>query len=251
MLESVVDIAYGAGQKIMEVYNNKHPEIVYKADNTPLTKADIQANQVIEYGLKQLSPNISVISEETLNQTAINQHSQENEVWIVDPLDGTKEFIKRNDEFTVNIALIRNHQPVLGVVYAPALELMYYGSLELGAWKSIKDSDPVQLKTFKQKRNLPVIIVSHSELNQKTKDWLKNFGPHKLIKLGSSLKICYLIDGIADYYPRLEPIMEWDIAAADAVLRAAGGRSDIVKSALPLQYNKHNLYLPEFIASSV
>lgn len=249
LLNSVIDIARQAGREIMEIYDNGLVGTVYKADSSPLTKADILANDVIVSSLDQLTPNVPIISEELLNKDLTNKFVKEPEVWLVDPLDGTKDFLKHNGEFSVNIALIKDQKPVLGVVFAPAFDTCYYGTVGQGAWKQIGSKPPVPLKTSHKKRR-PIITVSRSHLDQATEHWLAEFGPHKLIKAGSSLKFCYLADNTADIYPRLTPIMEWDVAAADAILRLAGGKlTEIYGSAQPL-YNKADLHQPPFIAIS-
>ena len=249
LLNSVISITRQAGRRIIEAQSDGSLDIVYKADKSPLTTADTIANDYIISELSRLTPSLPIISEESLNNVDNNQHAAEFAVWLVDPLDGTKGFIKGNQEYTVNIALIYNHIPILGVVYAPALDLLYFGLVGKGAYKQEGELSPVVLRTRKANRK-PVIVASLSHLNAETKEWLKEFGDHRLIRIGSSLKICLLAEGKADIYPRLSPIMEWDIAAADLVLRMAGGR--LVQSdnkAMPI-YNKPDLHQPPFVAYS-
>lgn len=232
----------------MEIYANGLVGTVYKSDQSPLTLADTKANDIIMSSLSKLTPNIPIISEESLSGHPFHNINLQHEVWLVDPLDGTKDFLKHNDEFTVNIALIRSGQPVLGVVYAPALKLLYYGVKGIGAYKQIGSQSPTELRATNHRR-VPIISVSRSHLDQATENWLSAFGPHKLIRIGSSLKLCYLADGQVDIYPRLSPIMEWDIAASDIILRLAGGTIREQATRSQPVYNKDDLHQPPFIAA--
>lgn len=199
LLRAVIDSAYQAGDAIMEVYGSGAVDTVYKADASPLTLADTRANDIITHSLTKLTPNVPIISEESLNELTTNTMTKEPEVWLVDPLDGTKDFLKHNDEFTVNIALIRNGVPILGVVYAPALQLLYYATLGHGAYKQIA-SQPATVLHIQPRNRVPIISVSRSHPDQATQDWLQDFGPHNLLRLGSSLKLCYVADGTVDIY---------------------------------------------------
>lgn len=248
LLNGVIDIARRAGHEIMEIYDSGLAGTVYKRDSSPLTHADTRANRVVVQSLSKLTPNVPIISEESLNEVTTNQMTGEDEIWMVDPLDGTKDFLKHNDEFTVNIALVRSGKPILGVVYAPALDLLYYAAEGIGAYKQTGSQTAVALHTVSQDR-VPVIVVSRSHPAQATEDWLAAFGPHTLLRVGSSLKLCYVADGTADLYPRLSAIMEWDIAAGDAILRLAGGTISEQSSAAPPVYNKADLHQPPFIAA--
>jgi 3'(2'), 5'-bisphosphate nucleotidase len=246
LVNAVIDIAYGAGELILEVYSSNSPGTTYKADSSPVTIADIASNNYILKSLAKLTPKIQVISEENLNDQVINKLTKQQEVWLVDPLDGTKEFLKHNDEFAINIGLVTNGYPVLGVVYAPALDILYYGSEATGAWKKAGKQKPIKLNPETSHHN-PKIIVSRSHLDKKTEEWLKKIGTYDLGGVGSSLKICYLAEGKADIYPHLHPIREWDTAAPDAILRLVGGQI-IEKSSNQPVYNKPNLVQPSFIA---
>ncbi len=247
LLSQVVNIAYEAGQLIMQLYNVRS-QIQYKDDNSPLTQADTTSNDLIVSKLKQLTPNVAVISEENLSNGLNNPYSNDEQVWLVDPLDGTKDFLDHNDEFTVNIALIKNHRPILGVVYAPALDLMYFASVEEGAYKRQGDDQPAKIEVAKQPHNPLIALVSRFHLDEATQTWLDKLGDHKTLPVGSSLKFCYLADGTGDIYPRLASFNEWDIAAADAILRIAGGSIIQEKDQkLPI-YNKESLQQPPFIA---
>jgi len=246
LLAPAVDIARRAGAEIMAVYNDDPAgAVTLKADNSPLTEADTRSNRYIMQALSNLTPIIPIVSEESLDEAP--DRLQARELWMVDPLDGTKDFLKRNDEFTVNIALIREGKPVLGVVYAPALDLTYWGAEGHGAWKQEHGKRPARIEAGEHD-GLPVITVSRSHLDEATQAWLDAFGPHELLPAGSSLKFCYVAEGRADVYPRLGPIMEWDIAAADAVLRAAGAQIVQQSDGKEPVYNKADLHQPTFVA---
>lgn len=253
LLNEVTLIARAAGEAIMEVYRG-HIEVEHKEDNSPLTVADLAANHVIQANLKKLTPSLPIISEESAS-IDYNIRSTWRQYWLVDPLDGTREFIKRNDEFTVNIALIEEGKPVLGVVYAPALGLMYSACRESGASKQQGTSGPVPIRARPMNTARPVVAGSRSHAGEKMQGFLQqvaaNFGPPQLLSLGSSLKICLVAEGEADVYPRLGPTSEWDTAAAQAVLECAGG-SIFDHEGKPLRYNtKASLLNPEFFACGI
>jgi 3'(2'), 5'-bisphosphate nucleotidase len=253
LLDEVTLIARAAGEAIMEVYRG-HIEVERKEDDSPLTVADLAANQVIQSNLRKLSPDVPIISEESAS-IDYSIRSSWRRYWLVDPLDGTREFIKRNDEFTVNIALIEEGRPVLGVVYAPALGLMYTGSAETGAIKQQGTAAPTLIRARPLNIAEPIVAGSRSHSNQKMQVFLQHvtdkIGPPKLLSLGSSLKICLVAEGGADVYPRLGPTSEWDTAAAQAVLECAGG-SIVDLHGQPLRYNtKDSLLNPEFFACGV
>jgi 3'(2'), 5'-bisphosphate nucleotidase len=240
--KSLIAIAKDAGEKIMEIYNSHDFGIEIKDDDSPLTKADSAANQIIENGIAKLTPSIAIISEENISQ--LEKINPSDMYWLIDPLDGTKEFIKRNGGFTVNIALIHNGSPVFGVVYAPASGLIYWGGALIGAWKNdgkIREEISV-CKTGSKVR----IVASASHLNDETKDFIEKYANAELVQVGSSIKICMIADGRADLYPRLAPTCEWDTAAADAVLRGAGGML-FQTCGTPLQYGKKEILNPSFI----
>lgn len=253
LLDEVTLIARAAGEAIMEVYRG-HIEVERKEDNSPLTVADLAANHVIQSNLRKLSPDLPIISEESTSLD-YSIRSTWRRYWLVDPLDGTREFIKRNDEFTVNIALIEEGRPVLGVVYAPALGLMYSASAETGAIKQQGTGAPAIIRARSLDTAQPVVAGSRSHSNQKMELFLQHVankvGPPKLLSLGSSLKICLVAEGGADVYPRLGPTSEWDTAAAQAVLECAGG-SIVDLQGQPLRYNtKDSLLNPEFFACGI
>ncbi len=245
-LEQVVTLAKQAGAAIMAVYE-QGIEVQHKHDNSPLTQADLAAHNIIEAGLAELVPELPVLSEESA-AIPFSTRSQWGSYWLVDPLDGTREFIKRNGEFTVNIALIENHKPVMGVVYAPALDLLFYAAAGQGAWRQLgnKPPQPILARTFDATQ--VTVAGSRSHAGEELTRFLDRMGPHMLISMGSSLKICLVAEGRADVYPRLGPTSEWDTAAAQCVLEEAGGRL-VGMDNMPFRYNlKENLLNPHFFA---
>ena len=242
--KALVDIALEAGAEIMTVYNSDDFCIETKDDDSPLTKADLAANAVIEKGLSDLTPKLPFVSEENLSQREGLKPG--GMYWLVDPLDGTKEFIKRRGDFTVNIALIKGSDPIFGVVFAPAQGLIYWGGKDIGAWKF--DGSVTTEISVCEMQIKPRIVASASHLNEDTKNFIDKYPSAELVHAGSSIKICMLADGRADLYPRLAPTCEWDTAAADAVLRGAGGMLFQIDGA-PLIYSKSDVLNPSFIGA--
>ncbi len=223
MLDEIVDIALRAGEEVMKIYRAGDVASRQKADDrgSPVTQADIASHKLIVTALKKFG--YPIVSEEG---DAPETKEKLETFWLVDPLDGTKEFIKKHGEFTVNIALVRSGEPVLGVVYAPAINALYWGAKGQGAFKSSGAGGPdgkQKINVKKGASEVPVVVASKSHFDDKTKKFLEDVGEHKLKHIGSSLKICLVAEGAADLYPRLAPTYAWDIAAGDAVLRAAGG----------------------------
>lgn len=247
-IDQVIQLAKEAGEAIMEVYDSDDIGLTIKDDDhsSPLTRADTIAHEVIVAGLNRLTPAIPVISEESTNQEVDRRHHRQ--IWLVDPLDGTKEFLKRNGQFTVNIALIEQGSPVLGVVYAPALGLLYYGDID-GAYKQVGDQ-PAEEITVNLPHNDIKAAVSASHPSTELDKWLQDHAITKTTAVGSSLKLCFVADGQVDIYPRLAPTMEWDTAAGDAIIIAAGGVTLSYPETEPLVYNKGGLHNPYFIAAS-
>lgn len=242
--KKLVDIAVAAGAEIMNIYNSDDFGIETKDDDSPLTKADLAANAVIENGLSNLTPNLPFVSEENVSQ---REGLKPGEMyWLVDPLDGTKEFIKRNGDFTVNIALIKGSNPIFGVVFAPARDLTYWGGEGIGSWK-FDGSETTAISVSKMPEK-PRIVASASHLNEETKNFIDQYPSAEIVQAGSSIKICMIADGRADLYPRLAPTCEWDTAAADAVLRGAGGML-FQTNGSPLAYGKDNILNPSFIGA--
>lgn len=219
-LEPVVEIAVGAGEKILDVYNSDF-DVEHKADESPLTAADLAAHKFIVACLQALTPDIPILSEESASiEWETRKHWDP--YWLVDPLDGTKEFVKRNGEFTVNIALIHHHKPVLGVVHVPVTGVTYCGGLNAGA-KIIEAGERSEI-SVRPCAATPIVVGSRSHRTELLDGYLERLGNHEMTPMGSSLKLCLVAAGKADLYPRLGPTSEWDTAAAHAVVEAAGGK---------------------------
>ena len=259
---SAIEAAILAGQEIMKIYTDPASdfEIEKKADNSPLTIADRCAHQIISDCLEKLP--YPILSEEGKHIPYQERKGWET-LWIVDPLDGTKEFIKRNGEFTVNIALVTNGIPVLGVVYVPVSSLLYFGDEKNGAYRTVlpeqKDIGQMTIEEWRQQAvRLPIkkerpytAVASRSHLDKETETLLENLKKEHpdltTTSIGSSLKICLVAEGSADIYPRNAPTMEWDTAAGHALLRAAGMNMYRSGTNVPLCYNKEDLHNPFFI----
>jgi 3'(2'), 5'-bisphosphate nucleotidase len=209
-----------AGAAIMRVYEAGFT-VQRKEDNSPLTLADLESQRVIIEGLAEMTPGIPILSEESA-QAPWGERQSWRELWVVDPLDGTREFVKRNGEFTVNIALVREHEPVLGVVSAPAQGLLYWGALGVGAFSHHRGAAQIPIHVSAPQNPLRV-VGSRSHASAETAAYLTRLGPHVMRGIGSSLKFCLLAAGEADLYPRFGPTSEWDTAAGQALLEAAGG----------------------------
>ena len=232
------DCLQECSSKIIEIYNDFDQSITYKADNSPLTKADIVSHELIEKRLSSISF-YPIISEES-----DNFYTKESKYWLVDPLDGTKEFISKNGEFTINIALIENRYPILGYVYSPIKKTLYAGGLNKGAFKVI-DSNIEEL--FVSSSQDPIrIVASRNHLNEETKKYISQFKNFTLLQAGSSIKLCMIAEGSADIYPRLAPTSEWDTAAAQAIVEGAGGSVQDLKNNRFI-YQKDNILNPHFI----
>jgi 3'(2'), 5'-bisphosphate nucleotidase len=265
-LELIIRISVAAGREIMEVYSTDF-DVEMKDDNSPLTVADKNANKVISQGLSSTS--IPVLSEEG-KQIPYSERRSWRRFWMVDPLDGTKEFVKKNGEFTVNIALIEDGMPVLGVIFAPALDTLYFGSEETGSWMikeagkkicSLEFDDKFLKRLCALGSKLPLksvnrgftVVASRSHLNDDTKRFIEElkvrYGDVNFISSGSSLKICLVADGSADVYPRLAPTMEWDTAAGQAIAFHSGCKVNQYVSKSPVVYNKEDLLNPFFVVS--
>ncbi len=245
LLPEILAIADAAGVRVMGVYNTDF-EVAYKADDSPVTAADLAAHNVILAALQKLTPDIPVLSEEAAS-APWHERKHWQKFWLVDPVDGTKEFTRRTGEFTVNIALIEHGEPVLGVVTAPALKEAFWGAKGEGAFKRDSTGTINEIQIAEQ----PIkarIVASKSHLNDETKAFIENAGDHELVQVGSSLKFCRIAEGVADVYPRLGPTSEWDTAAAHAILSAAGG-SVTMLDGTPLRYGKENVLNPHFVAA--
>lgn len=247
-IKPICEIARDAGAEILSVYQSDF-DFETKGDGSPLTLADQKAHALIEKQLRTLTPNIPVLSEESIDEVG-DTRLQWSRYWLVDPLDGTKEFIKRNGEFTVNIALIEDGVPSMGVVYAPVLETLYFAQLGEGAWKQFAQAAPEAIRTRTLDLDNVQIVASRSHLSEEVKQFASSFDAYSenvdLISMGSSLKLCLVAEGRADVYPRLGLTSEWDTAAAQCVVEAAGGK--VVDCQLQsLRYGKQDILNPWFI----
>ena len=247
LLDRVAAIARRAGGEILEVYAAGEVAAAAKPDDSPLTAADLRAHALIVGALAELTPELPVLSEEAAD-TPYSVRAGWTRYWLVDPLDGTKEFLSRNGQFTVNIALIEGHTPTLGVVHVPVTDTSYRGLAGEGAWRqsATAAAEPIHVAPIAA---APLRVVgSRSHRGDSLDGFLGRAGPHRLVSLGSSLKFCLIAEGAADVYPRLGPTSEWDTAAAHAVLSAAGGTVCQLDGA-PLRYNTGaQLLNPHFIA---
>ena len=235
-----------AGQAIMKVYNAGFSSQL-KDDGSPVTLADEAAEKIILAGLKAVAPNVTIISEEN---AASHKLVPPSKFFLVDPLDGTREFVKQDGKgaFTVNIALIENGEPTLGIVFAPALDRLFAGVVGEGAVESSASGSPVISVRDVPPDQKAVAVASVSHRDARTNDWLEQNGPLELQTIGSSLKFCLIACGEADLYPRFNPTMEWDTAAGDAVLRAAGG-SMVHPDGMPFRYGKPDYRNGPFFAT--
>jgi len=245
--KDIIAIAKEAGDAIMQIYSQDF-EVEYKQDSSPLTLADKKANDIIENRLNQLSVNLPILSEEG-KEIPYEERKHWEYFWLVDPLDGTKEFVKKNGEFTVNIALIHKNTPVLGVVYAPALDICYWAKQGEGAFK---DGQRLPLKTESQRETYK-IVASRSHMSDETQAFIDDIDTDKekeLILIGSSLKICLVAEGEADIYPRLGPTMEWDTGAAHAIVNETGKNVQKYNNVEYMShlYNKEKLLNQWFVA---
>lgn len=250
LIEPLLQIAIKAGEQIMAIYNAEEIGERLKADQSPVTLADLAAHNSLAPALKQLA-DWPVVSEE--DEASLAFRTAASRFWLIDPLDGTKEFIAKNGEFTVNIALIDQGRSVLGVVYAPVLDLLYWGGPALGAFRKqlgcIQEIN-VAKNAHKQTEVQPCrVVASKSHLNEQTQNFIEQLGLVSLIQAGSSLKFCRVAEGTADIYPRLAPTCEWDTAAAQAVLEGAGGVVLDFDTLMPLCYGKPEVLNPSFVAA--
>jgi 3'(2'), 5'-bisphosphate nucleotidase len=247
LLEGVISLAMAAGEKILAVYGTDF-RVHHKQDTSPVTEADRLADQAIVAGLKLLTPDIPALSEEA-DAPTFSVRAPWKTLWLVDPLDGTREFVKRNGEFTVNIALIENGEPVLGVVYAPVGDICYYATRGHGAFKKVALGRPVAIHAKRHQPDTQMIVTGSRSHNtgDEIRHFLTQIGPHKYLPMGSALKSCLVAEGAADIYPRFGPTCEWDTAAAQCIVEEAGGRfTDMALQ--PLRYNQRDTLLnPHFL----
>ena len=251
LLLEICKISLLAGNEILKIYNEEI-EVVQKKDLSPLTKADIASNKIILRSLETIDNSIPVLSEESLVNW--NERKKWNKYWLVDPLDGTKEFIKKNGEFTVNIALIENNKPILGVIYVPTKSTLYFAQQNFGSFKinitsELKSLDGAKKIFVSNQKIIQRVIGSRSHSNQDFDEWVKNNFPNSLIvQAGSSYKFCLIAEGSADIYPRFGPTSEWDIAAGHIIVNEAGGEVRTFDNT-DINYNtKEDLINPHFYA---
>ena len=245
LLPDLVAIADSASEAVMAIYRTDFA-VEYKSDQSPLTAADLASHRIIIAGLHRLTPDTPILSEESeADDWGARRHWSR--FWLVDPIDGTKEFTQRTGEFTVNIALIERGEPVLGVVTAPALNEAFWGYRSEGAFKRDRAGHVHRIQVAQPPASTRV-VASKSHLNPETRAFIEKLGPHTLIQAGSSLKLCRIAEGRADLYPRLGPTCEWDTGAGHAVLVAAGGRVQTLDGE-PMRYGKEDVLNPHFIAS--
>ena len=262
LLSSVADIAQDGGRAALEYYGDSSG-VEYKADNSPLTLADKAAHARLVELLRDLTPEIPVLSEESPEDETIGRKSW-SEFWLVDPLDGSKEFIKQTGEFTVNIALVRGSEPVLGVVHVPVTGVTYLGRKDgpgsedggnggsdrddgEGAWKVEKDGVQTAMRTRSAKLDRLTVVASRDHAGPVVEAFLSRLSGADVTSMGSSLKFCLIAEGRADFYPRVVPTMEWDTGAAQCIVEAAGGRVTTLDG-VRLAYNKNDLRNPSVMA---
>lgn len=262
LLLLAIKAALKAGESILEIYEGDDFDISIKDDNSPLTKADREAHNSIINILQETE--IPILSEEG-RDIQYNERSKWTDFWLVDPLDGTKEFIKRNDEFTVNIAYVSDGVPVMGVVFVPVLKYLYFSSLEKGAFLLTESLDITKITgldhlidqsqrlPINQKRDKLIVVGSRSHMSVETEEFIENLrlehNEVEIISKGSSLKLCMVAEGNADIYPRFGPTMEWDTAAGHAIVLGAQKKVTLTDNITNLKYNKENLLNPWFIVS--
>lgn len=247
LLSEVVSLIKQAGKQVLSIYHSD-VSVEYKIDKSPVTMADRVAHSCISQGLSQLTPEIPILSEEWGIPDFV-ERQRWSRYWLIDPLDGTKEFLEKNGEFTINIALIEDHLPVLGVVYAPVFDFCYFAKHEHGAFKQVAQQAPQLLKASLWKIDEPITIaISRRHGIASLENFFTQFSALNLIRCGSSLKFCWLAEGFADLYPRFSPTYEWDTAAAHCLLKEAGG-TVIDSQGQVLRYNtRPSLYNPSFLA---
>jgi 3'(2'), 5'-bisphosphate nucleotidase len=246
LLSALKTLMWKANDAILEIYHSDDFGTESKSDDSPVTKADLAAHYQLLDGLAELTPEIPVVSEEDNDSLKIPQ--EYSTYWLIDPLDGTKEFLKRNDEFTCNLALIEDNRPTLGFVSVPAKGELYFGGHNLGSTLETKDQAPQVIQHIPSNTGVLRVVASKSHLNEETQYFISSLeGEVELVQAGSSLKFLKIAVGEADIYPRLAPTCEWDTAAAQAVLEGAKG-SVTQASGEPMLYGKRDILNPHFIA---
>jgi len=250
LIEPLDRLSREAADAVLDIYGSGDFGVTHKGDASPLTAADIASHHLLCEGLAKLEPKLPVLSEENAGKIASDERLGWDRYWLIDPLDGTKEFVKRNGEFTINIALVENGRPVLGIVHVPVAGMSYIGLAGQGAESRDRDGQSRALHVAGAVDSRPVRIVgSRSHGGGEIDDFAARLGEHEFLAVGSALKFCLVASGEADVYPRLKPTCEWDTAAGQAVLEAAGG-SVVERNGTPLRYNqRESLVNPHFLAS--
>ncbi|RBP27017.1 3'(2'),5'-bisphosphate nucleotidase [Marinobacter pelagius] len=245
ILPDVLKIADEASEKVLHIYESDF-KVRYKEDNSPITAADEAAHDIIYKGLRNISRDIPILSEEG-KSIPWEERKHWRRFWLIDPIDGTKDFTQRNGEFTVNIAMIEDGQPVMGVVTAPALKTAYWGIVGEGAHMRDRTGKILRIRVAEPK-DTKRVVASKNHMNDETLAFIAKLGDHELVQAGSSLKFCRIAEGHADIYPRMGPTSEWDTAAAHAILVAAGGQVQTLEGE-PLRYGKEDILNPWFVAA--
>lgn len=235
LLPRIQQLARQAGDVILDVYRDEFT-VDAKADQSPVTPADRRANRVLREGLARLDPGLPIVSEETA-PPAFSERRDWHRYWLVDPLDGTRQFVARSDQFAVNIALVERHRPVLGIVHAPALGQTWFGGPGLGAFRQADGGEPQSIRVTPQAQDPLRIVLGNSRPGPRTRATLNRLPEHETRVWGASIKFCLIAEGNADLFPRYGPISEWDMAAAQAILEAAGGHLTDMRHLHPLRYN--------------
>lgn len=246
-LEKLLEVVHEADNAVLDVYNSNSAKVQTKTDNTPVTQADIASHEILTHGLKRLFSSIPTVSEE--GDMAENRKTIKADCfWLIDPLDGTKEFIARKEHFTICVALIENNHPSFGIVSAPALGVTYYGGRELGSFKKIGSGDTVPIHV--SSKGLGIVVSSRSAFNEHTKRYIDEHYPDaEILAVGSQLKLPYVAEGKADAYPRIgQSLHLWDLAAGQAILEGADGTVKKPDGS-PIDYHSHNLQVGDFVAS--
>ena len=243
----VTALARESGRAILAIYQDLHPQVEYKLDHSPVTQADLVSHQILQNGLICLAPQLPVLSEEAV-EVPFEERKSWRHFWMIDPLDGTKEFLRRTGEFTVNIALIEDDRPILGVVYAPVIDKLYFAARGAGSYRLDGTvTTPIKVASATAGNTRFVVSRRHASEQETLNDFIDQTKRGELMVMGSSLKFCLVAEGAADVYPRNGPTMEWDTAAAQCILEEAGGSvTDLEGNTI--RYNKHVLLNSGFVA---
>lgn len=247
LLNEVVFLAKQAGDQVLNIYQSDFT-VEYKTDKSPITVADLASHDCICQGLRHLTPDLPIVSEESVPITFEKRQCWE-KYWLIDPLDGTKEFLEKNGEFTINIALIEQNTPILGVIFVPSMNICYFARKGLGAYKQIGQTQPkiMHSRVYKEEQTITAVISRRHGMEQ-LKKFLAQFSSLNLLYCGSALKFCWVAEGLADMYPRFSPTFEWDTAAGQCILNEAGGVV-IDNTGQELQYNRSSsLQIADFLA---